>query len=233
MTDSNKPHAVWTLQALVFATCLRRTKETARGSVQLPDITEETQIVQFTDSERDLYNYFQKYASEIVSKTTGNGNEMLPGLGRNILPLINFLRLICNHGLQLLPDTAIQAWNNRQSEPVNWERIQDQRATCSLCQSELVDTELVGEGRNKEWKCGHSVCGSCLLKQDDALLDVEESTACPVCVGIGAESIVVRQDATLSEDDYHPSSKMKELLLKLHEEQKENKSVSNAESVKR
>lgn len=233
MTDSRNSHAVLTLQALVFATCLRRTKETARGSVQLPGITEELQSVHMTDSERDLYNFFHKRTSEVASKTTGTGDEVSLDLGRNILPLINFLRLICNHGLQLLPDTAVQAWNKREHKQVDWQRIQDQRTTCGLCRSKFVDTEQMGEAKAEEWRCGHLICDSCLSQNDESLLDLEETVSCPVCVGTGVKSGPVSQGAPLSGDDYYPSSKMNAVLLKIGKEQEQNKAMPNAEPVKR
>jgi SNF2 family DNA or RNA helicase len=233
MKDRTISHAVLTLQALVLATCLRRTEETARGSVQLPGIIEETHTVKMTDSERELYDFFHKRTSEVASKTTGTGGEVSLDLGRNILPLINFLRLICDHGLQLLPDTAIQAWQNRGHNHVDWERIQNQRPTCGLCQSDFVDTEQMGQARTEEWRCGHSICGSCIFQQGEALPDLEETISCPICVETEAKSGLKRQDAPPSEDGYCPSSKMKALMLNLSQEQEHNKASINSEPIKR
>ncbi|GIJ99468.1 hypothetical protein Aspvir_001600 [Aspergillus viridinutans] len=100
------------LQYLVAATAFRRTKSMIKTTIKLPKKVEKIELVQLAGADRDLYEFFKAKASKTVDQltaTAGNKKE-------NTLSLINFLRLICNHGENLLPESAINAWRTRQQE---------------------------------------------------------------------------------------------------------------------
>lgn len=104
-----------TLQALVRATCLRRTKESMGVTLNLPSREERTEHVALLRKDQELYDFFKKRIADIVSGTS-KINAAAPlerAKNSNVLSSLNFLRLICNHGRELLPQSAIAIWNNR------------------------------------------------------------------------------------------------------------------------
>jgi SNF2 family DNA or RNA helicase len=113
--QGKKKEGFSTLQALVRTTCLRRTKESIGVALNLPSREERTVDVPLLQKDQGLYDFFKKRTVDIVSGTTKiNGAAPLERTkDSNVLSLLNFLRLICNHGRELLPDSAIAIWNNR------------------------------------------------------------------------------------------------------------------------
>ncbi|KAL4877425.1 SNF2 family N-terminal domain-containing protein [Aspergillus karnatakaensis] len=104
---TNQKDTVQILQYLVAATSFRRTKAMVKSAVELPRKMERSETVQLTGEDRDLYEFFKAKASKAASQIQGAGIEEQK---QNTLAIINILRLICNHGEQLLPDSAVAAW---------------------------------------------------------------------------------------------------------------------------
>ncbi|RSL54260.1 hypothetical protein CEP54_010011 [Fusarium duplospermum] len=152
----NQPCGMERLQALVRATSLRRTVHLNGASLGLEPRVEKVKMVELSASDADLYSFFQERSFRIA-KGTGKGKEKGKGKGKgkkakgagvekgdgNILSLILFLRLICNYGERILPIRALEAWQTRNSEAVNWSMMQQQRKSCSrlLVASENGDEE--------------------------------------------------------------------------------------------
>ena len=99
------------LRKLVQATCLRRTKESIGNVLCLPPRNERTEYVQLHERDQELYDLFKTTAAELASGTKSfdvpeSTLESSPDC--SVLSLLNFLRLICDHGQALLPDTALR-----------------------------------------------------------------------------------------------------------------------------
>lgn len=104
------------LQTLVRGTCLRRTKESLGDVLNLPQRQEKVVYVSLHQQDQELYNFFKEESSNLASgkKTTNTAIRRVDNAqDGGIVRLLNSLRLICNHGEQLLPETALQIWNAR------------------------------------------------------------------------------------------------------------------------
>ncbi|PVI01811.1 hypothetical protein DM02DRAFT_671025 [Periconia macrospinosa] len=114
--QQKNPEGFKRLQILVRTTCLRRTKESIGDVLNLPPRKEETESVQLHPHDQELYDFFKEKAAELALGTSGS--TLTPGILKSskdgsVLSLLNFLRLICNHGRQVLPETALTIWNAR------------------------------------------------------------------------------------------------------------------------
>ena len=168
------------LQDLIRATCLRRTKRMLGSSCELPKRTERIEEVEFHDIDRDLHAFFQEKCAKIAEGISTTEQD-LPEAGRrkesNLLSLINFLRLICNHGLQLLPRSALDAWNARDGTSINWQMMQSCRKKCCICESDINEVDSLASA-GSELRCQHWICATC-ASQSESLYGEEGS--CPKC----------------------------------------------------
>ena len=104
------------LQILVRTTCLRRTKESIGDALRLPPRNEEIEFVRLHQQDQELYEFFKTRAAKLASGSgvfdpaTAAPKSSQDG---SVLSLLNFLRLICDHGQQILPETALKIWNAR------------------------------------------------------------------------------------------------------------------------
>lgn len=218
----------------MYATCLRRTKEAARDSVQLPQIHEKVQSVQLSESDRELYNFFQKHTADLASGSSSAGAKASGDRNRHILPLLNFLRLICDHGPDLLPIAALNAWDTRQWASFDWKDAKNSRLICGFCRFDLEQVEQVGTRKSIEWECGHQICGRCLSQREDACPEDTETGVCSECLESEAKPESAGQDSFPRQVDHCPSAKMKALLLNLSKEHEGNANlVGIVEPVKR
>jgi SNF2 family DNA or RNA helicase len=171
------------LQSLIRATCLRRTKKLVNDSLKLPPYSERVETIELPYQDRELYNFFKQRTSMIAAGLHKTGTNKVDGLkDTNIISLINFLRLICNHGKELLPRSALDAWESRDSSSIEWEVMQSGRETCETCNAELEQPDFTAS-YNSNLDCEH-ICSSC---------------ASPgVCVEMGEEDIIPTHTPTIS-----------------------------------
>jgi SNF2 family DNA or RNA helicase len=114
--QEKNPEGFARLGTLVRGTCLRRTKESLGDILQLPQRQEKVEYVILHQQDQTLYNFFQAECSKLASgrTTTSTATKNLDNAqDGSVVQLLNFLRLICNHGERLLPDTALRIWNSR------------------------------------------------------------------------------------------------------------------------
>ncbi|KAJ5248990.1 Helicase C-terminal, partial [Penicillium chermesinum] len=135
------------LKRLVAAACLRRTKQNVENQLMLPHRAEAEQCIELNTSERLLYDFFKAQAFSVAAKSTV-GNEAIEKGAHGILSLMNALRLICNHGENLLPPFAIKLWKERDTPPGGDLSVQEatyprHRAEASLIlSSEAFESKL-------------------------------------------------------------------------------------------
>ncbi|KAL7784188.1 SNF2 family N-terminal domain-containing protein [Trichoderma afarasin] len=124
------------LGLLIKGTCLRRTKKMIELSHPLPDRREKITWVELTPRDRKLYSFFEKEAANMASGSYRHNNGHPNANDRhnnNILKLINFLRLICDHGEQLLPVSAVEIWSAEGDKIIDWQHFQEFQVTCDMC----------------------------------------------------------------------------------------------------
>ncbi|KAJ6073167.1 Helicase C-terminal [Penicillium canescens] len=101
------------LRNLVAATCLRRTKSHLQDQLELPPRVEKEQSVELDPWERSLYDFLKSRASSLVVGKVTQRSQMDKARWGTMLSLIGFLRLVCNHGQQLLPPVATELYQER------------------------------------------------------------------------------------------------------------------------
>jgi SNF2 family DNA or RNA helicase len=112
------------LQILVRTTCLRRTKESIGDALHLPHRKEKIEFVTLQPRDQELYDFFKSKAVELASGSTASDPVIAtrkPSQDGSVLTLLNFLRLTCDHGQQILPESALELWNARDRTLVNRE----------------------------------------------------------------------------------------------------------------
>ncbi|KAL3478348.1 hypothetical protein BJX99DRAFT_245653 [Aspergillus californicus] len=109
-------HGLGNLRCLVAATAFRRTKAMLETSVKLPLKRERVESVQLSSKDRELYEFFKAKASKTASQLGGHGyvEAGMQEKKENTLSIISIMRLICNHGEELLPTGAVNAWHAQQ-----------------------------------------------------------------------------------------------------------------------
>ncbi|KAF2647161.1 hypothetical protein K491DRAFT_644351 [Lophiostoma macrostomum CBS 122681] len=120
--QENKSEGFARLQALVRATCLRRTKASIGDALNLPPRHEVIEKVNLHPKDQELYDFFKIRAAKLaagtrVSNPANASHEQ--GQDGSVLSSLNFLRLICNHGETLLPETGMKIWNTRDRTMTN------------------------------------------------------------------------------------------------------------------
>jgi len=156
------------LKELIRSTCLRRTKSTLRDSCKLPDRIERIEAVEFDDTDQTLYDFFKDKCAQLAENASTMKLASLEVGHRkeaNLLSLINFLRLICDHGGQLLPQSALDAWKARDDTSISWQMMQSCRKRCCICEIDIEEAALLAskdyEPNHKNW-----VCTTCALQSD-------------------------------------------------------------------
>ncbi|KAI0415691.1 P-loop containing nucleoside triphosphate hydrolase protein [Xylaria grammica] len=107
--EDEHPLGVGRLQELIRATCLRRMKDKVFSSneIKLPPRSEQIHEVHLHQDDRNLYDAIKTVCAETAAGLAERpGKSPSPeGKEKNLMVLINSLRLICDHGEQLLPKT--------------------------------------------------------------------------------------------------------------------------------
>ena len=197
-----------TLKKLVTATCLRRTKDTVKDQLELPPRTDKEIPIELEESEQRLYDFFKNQASSLATGIFGGearGNEKTPS---NILPLINCLRLICNHGEQLLPVPALKAWREKNIYVLNWSTMPSRDKSCTLCKVDISDLQH----SDTVWyeSCPQVICSDCKEGLvDDVCCSIRNNTGTPESQLVPS---IFTTESDLRQVDYRPSTKVKALL---------------------
>lgn len=213
-----RPNSFNILEDLVRATCLRRTKDATKSSLKIPRKIERTEGIELHEADLALYEFFREKTAKIAaglagqdggkSKTSTRTNK-----GANILALINFLRLICNSGKDLLPKSALEAWRSRNSALVDWQMLRNCSKVCAYCESNIEETDSLSDG-SPEFNCHHSICAVCSAQNENTSTD--EVLKCPKCTASRATS---RNSTEPPELHTRLSAKIEALIRNLGAEQ--------------
>ena len=162
----NQKSGLQRLEELVRGTCLRRTKSQNSATFRLPKRSEKIEWVELSSEDRNLYTYFKKKTAKIASELSRHhlGTDKAGQQKHtNILTLINFLRLICDHGKHLLPPSALEAWKTREGSLIDWQMMRVSRTTCDTCGADVEDADALASMDN-EPQGQHYTCQECALK---------------------------------------------------------------------
>jgi SWI/SNF-related matrix-associated actin-dependent regulator of chromatin subfamily A3 len=176
---TKKKEGLRLLQRVVAATCLRRTKVDHASTLNLPQKTERVERVEMGRTDRRLYEFFKRFSY----LTAGAEKNAKKKQATNILVLISMLRLICDNGEALLPESALTAWRCENVNALTLEMLESTIKRCVSCDlkiEELGTAESVTEGL----QCGHIFCESCITKSQSSTSQPE----CPKCQTTGALS---------------------------------------------
>lgn len=226
------PYGLQRLSLLIKNTCLRRTKKLTDLSYQLPDRREQTVWVELSQGDRDLYTFFEREAAKIasgfyrhnVATSTPDGSK------NNILKLINFLRLICDYGEKLLPQSAIDTWLAAGDKAIDWQKIQESQELCEVCglKTDGFQDQSVS---SLDISFPQVICRSCLATTEESEPSSDSTNIChstPTPDGIIGELYPTTRTPTDQQ-----SSKVKALIDNLHQEQSCSDQYSPSQPIKR
>lgn len=212
---SDHPDSLRRLEVLIKATSLRRTKLSANLALKLPKKVEKVEWVSLTPEDRELYTFFEKKAAKIAAglyQKNTKASTTPAEKETNILSLINFLRLICNGGEKLLPNSAVTAWQSRSEESISWEMMKDSESKCELCHCSIAETDTQF-AESIEFLCLHIICWKCRNNQEDEDT-YETKSLCSTCLGSGTNE----KSRFMNSDGVSP--KLRLLLENIRKEQK-------------
>lgn len=204
-----------TLKDLVNATCLRRTKKTPSISLGLPERIERIEHVTLNREDRELYKIFEKRTSSILFGRSNTGDSSRPDSLKdgNILSLITCLRLICNHGKSLLPQSALNIYENSNDTAEDWRMVQSYKSTCRTCGEDLEESESPHPGSTENIS-KPSICTSCAFSDEDETRKDSRSPSSQLISPPGPAHIMPKPDA----QPILPSAKVETLLRNLRAE---------------
>lgn len=218
------------LRKIVTATSLRRTKNAVEEELSLEPRMDTVQYVELGELEKPVYDFFKTRAMNLALTLDSDGAYYQPSFKGGILPIINSLRLICNHGEQLLPPSAFDLWRKTDPDYFGVEEFQGDSDRCDNCAA-YIDQIMMSNLSDSDLPCGHNICRPCLVVKYDDDSDLDQAS-CPICYNsgsklTGSEHLDIYTDGSKVEDQkYQPSSKVKSLLANLLAEQSVNKGIS-------
>jgi SNF2 family DNA or RNA helicase len=205
------------LRGLIRATCLRRTKQKTLCSdkLKLPPRSEKVHEVHLHRDDQVLYDDVRRFNAEIAAGLEKRSEKDLLHKGKenNILLLINSLRLICDHGEQLLPEAVKRRMEESSIASVASfasEMQQVYHGRCSICEGEL--NERVAQADSQD-----SICVNCATsEQGSSTTNMQVDT-------LGKKGLSASQPASFEESGsakpcYRPSAKVLALLGNLEHE---------------
>lgn len=208
--ETNNELNIHRLQQLIRTTCLRRLKEKCLSSkaLKLPPRSEVVTEVQLNEADQALYDNIREIAKGAAARLDKQprGGSISQDKEINILTLINALRLICDHGKQLLPN-SVESMITQGFEPFSSPRShQYHGGKCFGCGGEL-ETLLDLDGTN-------SYCINCMNSEESS-----SRTGKPSIIKVGENILPQLQNEdgkpSHSNGSYEPSAKVLALLKNL------------------
>ena len=184
----------------------------------LPIRANKIEVVEFHAAEQELYAFFKRKTAKLAANTLMRRSRAAKQDGpetSNILSLINFLRLICNHGKSMLPTSALEAWETRKNSSIDWQMMQNYKQKCDVCKTGLEDNDFFAS-TDFRLPCEHIVCTACTSLGGDSAANEQQRCLKCVSIGIVKPSSQPVSPGTIS---VPPSSKVEALLKNLRSEQ--------------
>ncbi|PMD44747.1 hypothetical protein L207DRAFT_483787 [Hyaloscypha variabilis F] len=212
----NQPHGFNTLGDLIRATCLRRTKDKIQDSIKLPRRIERNEEITLHQADQVIYDFFRektaKIAAGLEDRDAANSRRS-KGKSSDILTLINILRRICNHGVDLLPQSALEAWRSKNNASLDWQMMQNFDKLCDSCGSIMEEVDSLSNDI-PEFHCRNLICTSCSMQSENTSRD--DARKSPKCAATQATS---GNPSNLPEYSMRLSAKVEALIRNLNVEQ--------------
>ncbi|OTA59128.1 hypothetical protein K449DRAFT_436085 [Hypoxylon sp. EC38] len=195
------------LRSLIRSIALRRTKKALDADLSLPARRETIHWIHLDDEERALYNLVKKHFTLAID----SGGSVM-----NTFQFILRLRQICNHGIDLLPQ-SLRVWLKEAASL--GAAVSPLLQRCEVCDTAIDDND---SSSYHVFSCFHQICRACL--QANGVPNNGTDCVCPVCDTDILEktegSIKPMPDHESGSMCYHPSSKVQALLQNLHNDRK-------------
>jgi SNF2 family DNA or RNA helicase len=228
---AQRAHSMQKLKDLIRATCLRRTKKILEKSCKLPVRIDRIEKVKLHEKDEQLYAFFRTKCSQLAEDLSKPKISSLAGIQckeGNILSLINFLRLICDHGERLLPQAALNAWFARDSNLVNWQMMQNSRKRCCVCEIDFEEADFIASNSHG-LHCQHLICVSCTIQVEGTSIGDD---IYPKCTN-SSDCRDYSSSPNTTEVGLPPSAKVEALLRNLNSEQSADTRMLTSKPVKR
>ncbi|KAI0379622.1 SNF2 family N-terminal domain-containing protein [Hypomontagnella monticulosa] len=225
---SGQSNGMRNLKDLVSATCLRRTKKTSSISLDLPERIERIEFVALHQKDRELYKFFEERISSFLISRSSSGNPRGTDelKKENIFSLITCLRLICNHGKSLLPQSALNVYENSDNASESWRMMQSYKNTCRICGEDLEESGSLDPGSTEDVG-NRYVCTSCSFSYEGDSRMNNNSPSSQPSPPPEPTNIIPRPHTRSTP----PSAKVEALLRNLRAEQSIRDSTKYAKSV--
>lgn len=229
--QSGRDEGFRTLETIVGATSLRRTKQSELNQGDLPKRQAIFQPVELSVPERSIYEFFKKRAANVAFAPNGEAGTTTT-LG-TILPTLTKLRQICNHSTGLSSSAMLPATEFRDIGVLTDGSFQQDR--CDHCHLMFAEVEDVGLSE-LDLSCAHSLCQRCLrlAQENENMGTPDECLVCPICSKNNPRSPRASPGGAATfqkplEADLEPSTKILALLQNLRQD----RSVSSEPPYKR
>lgn len=206
---NQKQSGLQTLQRLVQAVSLRRTKDAIKDDLQLPLRQVVDCRVRLSNFERKNYRILQQSYSSFLLQEDPFPKSRNPMSG--VMQTIQRLRQFCNHGLDLLPRTVLQLFDGPWGQSPSQTDLFDSSEKCAICMK-VFDTSSVGLETLEALECGHCFCIDCQKRIGSN--DLDDEPQCYLC-SASIPSPKPWLGNTDPQSGYVPSSKVRSLLENL------------------
>lgn len=205
------PNGLETLRKLVYATSLRRTKDSVHDELRLPERRVVKHRVCLTTEERKDYNVLKSSYASILHED--DGVDVSRRSTASIMQTIARLRQFCDHGLDLLPRKVHQLFDDSTTTERVSLNLFDTLEACAVCRIPVNDDSKDQDSLD----CGHYMCSRCQKKNSDEEILVD--IVCKLCdqdmAKSGSSSPYPSMQLTAATTNYAPSSKVQALLQNL------------------
>ncbi|KAI5843795.1 SNF2 family N-terminal domain-containing protein [Morchella snyderi] len=230
------PEGLRCLRVLIGSTCLRRNKDI----LELPPKIDQEVYIHLEPPERGLYESCKKDSANMIEHALterGSGSSYF-----SILQSILRLRLMCDHGKDLLPSVVqnrLAGYSNTDYNPStsmdidmgDYADVQEESPTqsiasgfltprCALCNeaTDAAESDAISSSQD----CSHTICDSCLklYELNTTQLGTSSQISCPKCAeaaGFSLEGLKDEDNPRWMEDRPYggPSTKVKALIKNL------------------
>jgi len=212
ITTSQSLDGIRSLQKLVQAVALRRTKSLVYDDLGLPKLHVRFHDVHLSEEERKNYNILKNSYKAIFNQHWLDGKH---GSTSHIFQTILQLRQFCNHGLDLLPQNVLEIFQASSGRDNSLANILSTPEACVSC-GQRIDQGESDAVESKASDCDSLFCRKCRGR-------VEGEDHCGGEFGEFGDEAVVSRTLGFSpgdSDTYHytPSSKVISLLENLRTE---------------
>jgi hypothetical protein len=247
------PEGLRSLRILIGSTCLRRNKDI----LELPPKIDQEVYIHLEPPERRLYEGCKKDSANMIEHAlteSGSGFSYF-----SILQSILRLRLMCDHGKDLLPSVVqnrLEGYSYTDHNPSSSldidmeDYVQEGSPTqpiasgfftprCALCNKATDAAEA--EAISSSQACSHTICDSCLrlYELNTTQLGTSSQISCPKCAEIAGFSLETLKDEDnprwMEDRPYGgPSTKVKALIKNLRLDvgkDKDGKSIKRYQSM--